>query len=57
MDWNEDHDIEHDTEAKITEFNYENFIHKDILATMDTESEDFKRMIKILNYTSKTKYE
>ena len=46
-----------DPEEKITEFNYENFIPKHLLATMDTDSSDFKRMIKQMNLTSPTQYE
>lgn len=55
--WNAFDNIQFDTEEKITQFNYEKFIHDDILATMDTESEEFKDMIKFANFSSKTKYE
>jgi hypothetical protein len=46
-----------DHEAKITEFNYEEFIHPELLKNMDTDSIEFKRMIKLMNLNSKTKYE
>jgi hypothetical protein len=46
-----------DQEEKITEFNYEKFIPKHMLQTMDTQSEEFKNMIKQMNYNSKTEYE
>jgi hypothetical protein len=46
-----------DKEDKITEFNYENFIPKHILQTMDTESSEFKNLVKKLNLYSRTAYE
>jgi hypothetical protein len=49
--------LKFDPEEKITEFNYEKFIHEDILATMDTESQEFKDYIRLQNFLTKTKYE
>ena len=46
-----------DKEHKITEFDYENYIDKNALKGVDTESEDFKKMIKLMNIFTKTKYE
>ena len=46
-----------DPEEKITEFNYEKFINKHILKSMDTSSQEFKNYIKMLNLTSMTQYE
>jgi len=43
-----------DKEDKITEFNYENYLPQPFLKTMDTQSEDFKIMIKQMNFNSKT---
>jgi hypothetical protein len=57
MRWHDDTLVSRDTEDKITEFNYEKFIPQDVLNTFDTDSEDFKLYVKMLNYTSKTNYE
>ena len=57
MSWHSDFGVKIDPEVKITEFNYEQFIHPELLKTMNTESDEFKRMIKLMNHTTKTKYE
>lgn len=57
MGWHDDENIEIDEEEKITEFNYEKFIPAEVLATMDTDSESFKNLIRKMNFYSKTKYE
>jgi hypothetical protein len=49
--------IQYDQEEKITEFNYENFINRHLLKDMDTSSEEFKDMIKMMNLESRTEYE
>ena len=41
-DWHEMDKIEVDHETKITEFDYENYIHKGALKDIDTNSESFK---------------
>ena len=46
-----------DDEEKITEFNYENFIPAEVLARYDTNSDDFKEMIRLMNINSKTQME
>ncbi len=46
-----------DFEDKITEFNYEKFISQDDLEGVDTQSDEFKKMIKELNLKNKTKLE
>lgn len=56
-DWNTYAGVRFDSEEKITEFNYEKFIHKQILKNMDTSSDEFKDYIKMLNLTSRTQYE
>ena len=56
-EWNEYEALSFDPEEKITEFNYEKFISANVLKTMDTKSDDFKRYVKLLNFTTKTKYE
>jgi hypothetical protein len=43
-----------DEEKKITEFDYENFIHPDLLKHFDTKSESFKQQVRLLNLHSKT---
>ena len=47
--WDKFDGILFDQEEKITEFNYEKFIPKHILSSLDTQSEDFKNAIKIMN--------
>lgn len=49
--------MEHDKEDKITEFNYEKYIHADALANIDTHSEEFKLVIRGMNFSSHTFYE
>lgn len=56
-EWNTYEGVKFDPEEKITEFNYEKFIHKQILKNMDTSSDEFKLYIKKLNLTTKTQYE
>jgi hypothetical protein len=43
MDWFDDARLEVDTEEKITEFNYEKFLHPAYLRTVDTSSDKFKQ--------------
>lgn len=57
VSWDSDYGVRVDPEVKITEFNYEQFIHPELLKTMDTESVEFKRLIKLMNHNTKTKYE
>lgn len=46
-----------DPEHKITEFEYEKFLNPEMLKNVDTNGQDFKNMVKALNYFTKTKYE
>lgn len=55
--YNEFEDAKFDTEEKITEFNYENYLPKIILDKTDTKSDEFKNMIKAANFMKKTKLE
>ena len=55
--WDKYDHINFDTEEKITEFNYENYINKHILKQFDTKSEDFKNLLKSLNLSMNTEYE
>ena len=55
--WNAYENVVFDDEEKITEYNYEEFIPKHLLKGVDTNSESFKRSIKMANYQSKTSYE
>lgn len=57
LDYNYFQNLVYDSEEKITEFNYENFISKHILKTLDTQSDKFKTIVKKLNFYSKTQYE
>jgi len=55
--WDAYANVEFDLEEKITEFEYEKFIPKQILATMDTESQEFKNYVKMLNLKTRTSLE
>lgn len=46
-----------DDEKKITEFDFENFIAKEILQQYDTSSDEFRDAIRVLNFYSKTQIE
>jgi hypothetical protein len=50
-------DFEFDPEEKITEYNYEKFIDPEYLKSMDTSSEEFKLLIKRLNFGMRTTLE
>lgn len=52
--WDHYDDVIFDPEEKITEFNYEKFIPKHLLSTMDPHSQEFKTMIKKMNLNTKT---
>ena len=56
-DWNAYATTKFDKETKITEFEYENYLNPDLVKGMDTKSEDFKDMVRKLNYLTKTRYE
>ena len=55
--WNAYDGVKFDTEEKITEFNYEYFLPKHLLANMDTQSEEFKMAVREANFNSKTAME
>lgn len=57
MNWYDDARVKEDREEKITQFNYEKFIHPELLKGVDTKSPEFLEKIKIQNFFSKTKYE
>jgi len=57
LKWDDDLGVELDPEEKITEFNYEKFLSPEELEGLDTNSAEFKKMIKIMNLKNKTKYE
>lgn len=52
--WDHYEGVNFDTEEKITEFNYEQYIDKHLLAGMDTQSQEFKDMVKGLNLQMRT---
>ena len=56
-DWNEHEFLEQDKETKITEFDYENYLNQDLLKNADTNSKEFKNLVRHLNYATKTRYE
>lgn len=55
--WDAYENVEFDPEEKITEFEYEKFIPKQILATMDTQSLEFRNYVKMLNLKTRTSLE
>lgn len=55
--WHDDAQIAIDPETKITEFDWENYIDPQLIDPKLVGTPEFKKMIKILNYTSRTKYE
>lgn len=55
--WNFYDLLEFDDEKKITEFDYEEFLPKEVIARFDTNSEEFKRYVRKMNLETKTKYE
>jgi hypothetical protein len=57
LDYKGDSLTQIDSEEKITEFNYEKFIHPEVLETMDTGSDEFKLMLKKMNLNMKTRHE
>lgn len=55
--WNTYEFLERDTEKKITEFDYEDFIHPELLKGVDTSTPEFKKKIRTINLNSSTAYE
>lgn len=55
--WFDDAQIHTDPETKITEFDWENYIDPELIDPKLVGTPEFKKMIKILNYTNRTKYE
>ena len=46
-----------DQETKITEFDYENYLNPTLLENVDTTTEQFKEMVRKLNFVTKTRFE
>lgn len=57
LEWNHFEGVLFDSEEKITEFNYENYIPKHILNSVDTHSDEFKTMVKQMNFNTNTQFE
>lgn len=57
MNYNDDASLVQDNEQKITEFDYEKYLNPELLKNMDTQSAEFKEMVRALNFVSKTRYE
>ena len=57
VNWDHFDDLKVDLEKKITLHDYEKFFPEGMLEHMDTESDEFKLMIKKMNLNSKTQYE
>jgi hypothetical protein len=55
--WHQDAAMVRDEETKITEFDYENYFHPDLLKNVDTDSKDFKKLVRALHLSQKTEYE
>jgi hypothetical protein len=46
-----------DHETKITEFDYENHFHPELLKNVDCDGKDFRRLVRGLNLASRTQHE
>lgn len=46
-----------DDQEKITEFNYEQYLPSHIIKSLDTGNSEFKRFVKLHNFTNKTDWE
>ena len=57
QDWHSDAQVRDDKEVKITEFDYENYLSPALLKNVETDSAEFKDLVKMLNYSTKTQYE
>ena len=57
MDWSDDCRTREDREFKITEFDYENYLDPVLLKQIDTNSDEFKNLVKTLNLCTETRYE
>ena len=56
-DWNAHARTVFDQETKITEFDYENYLNPELIKNLDTKTDEFKTMVRKLNYLTKTRYE
>ena len=56
-DWNAFNDLEMDEETKITEFEYENYLSPELLDRVDTKAPEFKKLVRQLNFNTKTAFE
>jgi len=56
-DWHAHSRVNTDSETKITEFDYENYLNPALIKDMDTSSPEFKEFVHQLNFLTKTKYE
>lgn len=56
-EWNSQDGVELDPETKITEFDFENYLNPNLLKNVDTTAPEFKHLVRLLNFTTKTKYE
>lgn len=55
--WYDDARLLIDEEHKITEFDYENYLDAKLLPKDASKDPEFKKLIKVLNFFSKTEYE
>jgi hypothetical protein len=55
--WYDYSTLSRDPQTKITEFDYENYIHKSLLKNVRTDTEEFKQMVRTLNLMTHTDYE
>lgn len=56
-DWFADSRVRFDSETKITEFDYENYLNPSLLKGVDTSTPEFKQFVRKLNFMSRTWYE
>lgn len=56
-EWDKFKDRVLDDEEKITEFNYEQHLPSHILKSLDTQNSEFKRFVKVFNFSNPTEIE
>lgn len=49
--------LKRDEEKKITEFDFEEFIHPELLKDVDTTTDEFKQTVRRMNFDARTQYE
>lgn len=53
-EWTDYQKLKMDSETKITEFDFENYLNQDMLKNVDINDPEFKQFVRSLNFGSKT---